>query len=114
MDNTSIVEKIIRHLSFDVKAIPQNTIKVSSTSKSTPVNVKIRIRKKNKALLQKGTISTQKFIHTDFSPQRVQLVSSDQTIASFNIYVESENYKTPLKKPNKHIFKLLKSGMHHT
>ncbi|KAJ0175764.1 hypothetical protein K1T71_008923 [Dendrolimus kikuchii] len=111
MDSTSIVERIIRSLSFEVEAIPQDTIKISSSSKTTPMNVKIRVRKKNEAFLQEGVMTIAKQINTDNNPQRVRLVSSDQTIMSFNVYVESEKEKIPPKKPKKHIFNVLKPGL---
>lgn len=108
MVHNSIVEQIVRSLSFEVEAVPQdNTIQVTATSKSAPLNVKIRVRKKEEAGFQHGVLSVPNPDQPESIPLRIQLVSSDQTIMSFNVVVEAD-FEKPMRKPRKNILGIFK------
>lgn len=112
MDNDSVVEQIVRSLSFEVEAIPQdNVIHLTTTTKSAPLNVKIRVRKKEEAGFKHGVLSLPKPDRPNSAPvhhqQRVRLASSDQTIMSFNVVMEAD-FQKPVKKPRRNILGIFK------
>lgn len=110
MDNDSVVEQIVRSLSFEVEAVPQhNIIHLTTTTKSAPLNVKIRVRKKDEAGLRNGILSLPKPERPDSIPERVRLASSDQTIMSFNVVMEAD-FQKPVKKPRKKILGIFKAS----
>lgn len=102
-NNEAIVDQIVRNLSFEVVTVPQHVIQVDSTSKSTPLNVKIRVRKKHGAELRYGVLSMPKVDTRSDNlkkemPDRVRLVSSDQTIMNFDMLMEADFDKTDHKQ----------------
>lgn len=108
MDNESVVEQIVRSLSFEVEAVPQdNIIQLTTTTKSAPLNVKIRVRKKDEAGFKHGVLTLPKPDRPDSIPERVRLVSSDQTIMSFNVVMEAD-FQKPIKRPRKHFLGIFK------
>lgn len=95
MDNEALVDQIVRSLSFEVVAIPENIIAADSTPESTPLNVKIKVRKKSDAALRHGVLSMPKVetiteSQKDAVPERIRLVSSDQTIMNLKMLVEAD------------------------
>ncbi|XP_063822939.1 uncharacterized protein LOC135072830 [Ostrinia nubilalis] len=104
MGNESVVDQIVNNLSFEVEAVPQDDDKLASTSNTTPLNVKIRVRKKNESGIQHGVLSVPKFGRPDAQPERIRLISSDQTIMSFNMSMEADLVKKPKRKPRKSLF----------
>lgn len=119
-DNESVaVEQIVRSLSFDVVAIPGQSQKVvpTSNSKATPLSVKIRVKKKHEGGLQRGVLAIP-VKNPDEVPQRIRLVSSDQTIMSFNAVMEDIDFdKSRARKPilpSKLQISLLKKNTLHT
>ncbi|XP_028169108.1 zinc-regulated protein 8-like [Ostrinia furnacalis] len=104
MGNESVVDQIVNSLSFEVEAVPQDDDKLASTSNTTPLNVKIRVRKKNESRIQHGVLSVPKFGRPDAQPERIRVISSDQTIMSFNMSMEANLVKKPKRKPRKSLF----------
>ncbi|XP_052756184.1 MATH and LRR domain-containing protein PFE0570w-like [Galleria mellonella] len=101
MDNRPEVDKIAQSLAFKVEATPQdNGLEITSTSKITPLNFKIRIRKKNEAAVQKGILSVPKLN----VPERIRLISSDQTIMSFDMLMEAVINKKYSRKATRRFF----------
>ncbi|XP_060803726.1 uncharacterized protein LOC106130851 [Amyelois transitella] len=99
MASNEEIERIIDSLAFEVEAVPQNNIlEVSGTSKATPLNLKIRVRKKDEALFKQGVVSVPKLGHSKKSPEKIRLVSSDQTVLSFKVFVDTDPDKKPVKK----------------
>ncbi|CAH1646506.1 unnamed protein product [Spodoptera littoralis] len=107
---TEVVEQIMQKLAFEVEAVPRNkSDHVTSVSKSTPLNVKIRVRKKDEDTAEEYVTTTTKHMK---GLQRVRLVSSDQTILNFDVFMEAEfEKKPPPKKIRKQIFEMLKPGV---
>ncbi|XP_045768632.1 uncharacterized protein LOC123869686 isoform X2 [Maniola jurtina] len=106
--NNSI--KVLRTLPFDVVAVPQTNIsEMLDTAKDTiskPVNIKIKL--KNKEDITHGFgVTIPKFSTT--GPKKVRLVSSDQTIISFDLFMENDDEEKVPKKPHK-FFKLFKAS----
>lgn len=98
-------EQMIQALSFEVEAIPQeDTIHVRGPANMTPITVKIRVRKREDGGVQKGLISVPKFGPINSEHERIRLVSSDQTIMSFNMLMEADLERKPLRKPRKRFF----------
>ncbi|CAH0702280.1 unnamed protein product [Spodoptera exigua] len=104
-----VVEQIMQQLAFDVEAVPRNkSDNATSASQTKPLNVKIRVRKKDEDNDQEYA-STKTEHRKDL--QQVRLVSSDQTIINFDIYVDAEfDKKPPPRKTRKQIFDMLKPG----
>lgn len=105
MASTSVVDQIVKSLSFEVEAVPQDHVpRLTGTSNSTPLNVKIRVRKKNESGMEHGFISVPKFGHPDANPERIRLISSDQTIMSFDVSMEADFVKKPKRKSRNFFF----------
>ncbi|XP_064292523.1 uncharacterized protein LOC128676398 [Plodia interpunctella] len=99
MARNEVAERIIDSLAFEVEASPQdNILEVSGTSKSTPLNLKIKVRKKDEALFQQGVVSVPKLGQPKKSPDKIRLVNSDQTVLSFKVFVDTDPEKKPAKK----------------
>lgn len=111
MDNVTALNKLVQSLSFEVQAVPQdNIVQVTTTSKSAPLNVKIRVKKKEEAGFHHGVITLPPSTsHPHSSPETILLVSSDQTIMSFNMIMEAD-FEKPKKKPRKNILGIFKPG----
>lgn len=116
MANQQAMDQIAKSISFEVEAIPQDnkgTIQLTSTANTTPLNVKIKVRKKHDAgAAQNAVVSVPKLGKPGAAPQRVRLVSSDQTIVSFNVFMENEEDEKVLRKAKKGFFDFLKPGMY--
>ncbi|KAH9634741.1 hypothetical protein HF086_017524 [Spodoptera exigua] len=104
-----VVEQIMQQLAFDVEAVPRNkSDNATSASQTKPLNVKIRVRKKDEDN-DPEYASTKTGHRKDL--QQVRLVSSDQTIINFDIYVDAEfDKKPPPRKTRKQIIDMLKPG----
>ncbi|XP_075974806.1 uncharacterized protein LOC142975693 [Anticarsia gemmatalis] len=109
MDNQAVVDQLIKKLSFEVEAVPKNTTKKDASdesSKPDPLNVKIKVRKKdddeqfNQAILIKDQPNTKT------GPQKIRLVNSDETLMSFDVLLEAEFEKKTPRKSRKNIFGL--------
>ncbi|XP_023940108.2 uncharacterized protein LOC112047273 [Bicyclus anynana] len=101
--------KVAKKLPFHVEAVPQNNVfeilNAGSDTSSKPVNIKIKIKNYEETTGTHGIISVPKLAS---GPKKVRLVSSDQTIMSFDLFMESENeIKTP-KKPHCRFLQLFK------
>nr|XP_034826725.1 uncharacterized protein LOC117984211 [Maniola hyperantus] len=108
VDNNNSIE-VIQTIPFDVVAVPQTNIsQMLNISKDTipkPVNIKIKVNNKEEITHGLG-VTIPKFSTT--SPKKVRLVRSDQTIISFDVFMEKENEKKVPKKSHYKFFKLFK------
>ncbi|XP_059055609.1 protein PF3D7_1417600-like [Achroia grisella] len=109
MDSSSVVQSIVQNLVFKVEATPQNNVLecISTTSWVTPLDIKIKVRKKNKSAIQEGILSVPKFNQPGVVPKRIRLISSDRTVMSFDMLVEADieqKYTRKVKKKNRHQF----------
>lgn len=104
----AVVDQIVQNLAFEVEAVPKDrTLRTTSISKSTPLNVKIRVRKKDDT----QTLDVSSVIDEPTNGlQKVRLVSSHQSIMSFDVFVETEFEKKPLRRSRKYILDILKPG----
>lgn len=107
---TAVVEQIIQKFPSEVETVPRNkSDHVTSLSKSTPLNVKIRVRKKDDDKAEEHDSTTTKHVK---GLQKVRLVSSDQTIMNFDVFMEAEfERKPPPQKIRKQIFDMLQPGI---
>ncbi|KAJ8721341.1 hypothetical protein PYW07_002116 [Mythimna separata] len=103
----AVVDQVVQNLAFDVEAVPKNEAK--QTKNGTPLNVKIKVRKKDEINIQDDVSSIAD--NTSRTIQRVRLVNSDQTIMTFDVFMEAEFEKKPPRKLRKHIFDMLKPGI---
>ncbi|KAF9810071.1 hypothetical protein SFRURICE_011239 [Spodoptera frugiperda] len=94
----------------EVETVPRNkSDHITSLSKSTPLNVKIRVRKKDDDKAEENDSTTTKHVK---GLQTVRLVSSDQTIMNFDVFMEAEfERKPPPQKIRKQIFDMLQPGV---
>lgn len=95
MDNHAVIERIMRSLAFEVESNSNNeNIKErSNPSTPDPLNVKIKVRKKEmNELYNRGFISNNQS-EAQVVPQKVRIISSDETIMSFDIFMDAD-YKT--------------------
>lgn len=105
----AVVDQIVRNLAFDIEAVPKNkSIQTSSISQSTPLNVKIKVRKKDE--IQKYQEVSSITDDTTKTIQKVRLVNSDRTIMTFDVFMEAEFEKKPSRKFHKQIFDILRPG----
>ncbi|CAH2108513.1 unnamed protein product [Euphydryas editha] len=106
IDNQQI--KCTQNLPFEVIAVPQyNDSQLAENYLIEPINIKIRIRNKNE-VEKHGTISVPKLPSN--CGRKVRIVSSDQTIMSFNLLMEPEISKKKEKKIHKNIFHIFRPG----
>ncbi|CAG9785737.1 unnamed protein product [Diatraea saccharalis] len=70
----SIVDQIVKSLSFEVEATHQDEedIQAPSTSNMTPLNVKIKVRKKHESKMEQGVLSVRKLDNPDGAPERIR------------------------------------------
>lgn len=110
MKDVALTNQIMNNLAFEVEAVPQEDEQILNAS-NNPINIKIKIRKKNrKQSLKRGVISIPKINRSMYKNEKIRLSNSDQTIMSFNVLMEREEYVTrPLPK-QKRIFQLFKRG----
>ncbi|XP_046962036.1 MATH and LRR domain-containing protein PFE0570w-like [Vanessa cardui] len=98
------------NLPFEVIAVPQydNTRLVNSANYNLndPINIKIRIRNKEEKGEKYGIVSAPKLFA--YNSKKVRLVSSDQTIMSFDLFVEPNTSKKIQKKSHKNFFHFFK------
>lgn len=105
----AVVDQIVQNLAFEVEAVPKNkSIQDVAISQITPLNVKIKVRKKDD-ILKVHDVST---IADDNrrAVQKIRLVNSHQTIMTFDVFMEAEFEKKPSRNRRKHIFNMLRPG----
>ncbi|CAH0581516.1 unnamed protein product [Chrysodeixis includens] len=105
----AVVDKIVQNLAFEVEAVPKEPTHDSSLSKVTPLNVKIKVRKKHETYTDTETSSVTDERNRNL--QKIRVVSSDQTIMTFDVFMEAEFERQPSKKSKKHIFDILRPGV---
>ncbi|XP_063395191.1 probable serine/threonine-protein kinase DDB_G0282963 [Cydia fagiglandana] len=92
MDEDLILREIVKSLAFEIEAVNQDNVLTWTTTNGTPLNVKVRVRNKDEPrLIQKGVIPVPRIGIT--APEKLRLISSDQTILSFNVYLDGETEK---------------------
>lgn len=102
----AVVDQIVQNLAFEVEAVPKNElIQTTSMSQSTPLNVKIKVKKKDEIYKRYDASSI-----ASRTVQKVRLVNSDRTIMTFDVFMEAEFEKKPSRKLRKHIFDILRPG----
>lgn len=104
----AVVDQIVQNLAFEVEAVPKEPTHDSNLSKVTPLNVKIKVRKKHETYTDTETSSVTD--ERNRTLQKIRLVSSDQTIMTFDVFMEAEFERKPSKKSKKHIFDILRPG----
>lgn len=107
MGRATLVDQIVQSLAFEVEAVtvPHNDLAaLSSTSSSSPMNVRIRVKKRNEHGVQHGIVTVPKVGYTDAVPERIRLISSDQTIMAFDVSTEADVTNKPKRKSRKHFF----------
>lgn len=105
MAYASVVDQIVQSLAFEVEAVPRDGLTDTTNDKNgTPLNLKIRVKKRDDCDMKEGILSIPKFGHPDAAPKRIRLISSDQTIMSFNVAMEADFAKKPKRKPRRSFF----------
>ncbi|XP_039751606.1 MATH and LRR domain-containing protein PFE0570w-like [Pararge aegeria] len=99
--------KVVQRLPFDVVAVPQNnTSGILDKVTNAPVNIKIKVRNKEATTGRHEVISVPKL--STSGPKKVRLVSSDQTIISFDLFMEKESENKVSKKPHHKFLQIFK------
>ncbi|XP_064072073.1 uncharacterized protein LOC135193460 [Vanessa tameamea] len=97
-------------LPFEVVAVPQyddaRLVNNADYNLTDPINIKIKIRNKEEKGERYGIVSAPKLFANN--GKKVQLVSSDQTIMSFDLFVEPDTSKNFQKKSHKNFFHFFK------
>ncbi|CAB3248039.1 unnamed protein product [Arctia plantaginis] len=112
MDNRAVIERIMRSLAYEVETNSNNEkIKErTNPSKLDELNVKIKVRKKEiNQLYNRGFISNNQS-EAQVVPQKVRIVTSDETIMSFDMFMEADE-KVMTQKHRKPIFDRMKPGI---
>ncbi|XP_050347219.1 putative uncharacterized protein DDB_G0282133 [Nymphalis io] len=116
MTQETVVEQPMKStaiLPFEVIAVPQYDYSqlVNSThyNLTDPINIKIKIRNKEETCETYGTVTAPKLVSAN-NGKKVRLVSSDQTIMSFDLFVEPDTSKKYQKKSHKNFFHFFKPG----
>ncbi|XP_047996045.1 uncharacterized protein LOC125233913 [Leguminivora glycinivorella] len=105
MDEDLILREIVKSLTFEIEAVNQDNVLTWATTNGTPLNVKVRVRNKDEPrLIQKGVIPVPRIGIT--APEKLRLISSDQTILSFNVYLDSESEKEPKRHNGLKLFNI--------
>ncbi|XP_049696598.2 titin homolog [Helicoverpa armigera] len=108
----ALVDQIVENLAFVIEAVPKNKLNRSTSfSQSTPLNVKIKVRKKEELLYQYAQNISTLPDGTETNTQRVRLVSSDHTIMNFDVFMKDELEKKPPRKFHKQVFDKLRPGI---
>ncbi|XP_037298434.1 uncharacterized protein PF11_0213 isoform X1 [Manduca sexta] len=111
MNNEILVEKIVQSLlSLQVEVVQNDIVQLTGTSKGTPVKVKVKVRKKDKADIYHNVISVPKRNHTRSAKEKIRLVNSDQTIMSFDMIMDTDQ-TVPTKKHRNKFFEILRPGI---
>lgn len=95
--------QLAQTLTFKVEAVPQEGVSPTrSGGNMTPLNVKIRVRKKDdgKSSLPKGIIFVPKSGQAENLSERLRLASSDHTILSFNMLMETDHERRRKSRKN--------------
>lgn len=95
--------QLAQTLTFKVEAVPQEGVSPTrSSGNMTPLNVKIRVRKKDdgKSPIPKGIIFVPKSGQAENLTERLRLASSDHTILSFNMLMETEHERKRKNRKN--------------
>lgn len=95
--------QLAQTLAFKVEAVPQEGASPTrSVGNMTPLNVKIRVRKKDdgKNPLPKGIVFVPKTGQAENLSERLRLASSDHTILSFNMLMETEHERKRKSRRN--------------
>lgn len=85
--------QLAQNLAFKVETVPHEVVLPTNGDENmTPLNVKIRVRKKDdgKSAKPKGIIFVPKSGTAENLSERLRLASSDHTILSFNMLMEAE------------------------
>ncbi|XP_061729836.1 uncharacterized protein LOC133534638 [Cydia pomonella] len=105
MDEDLILREIVKSLAFEIEAVNQDNVLTWTTTNGTPLNVKVRVRNKDEPrLIQKGVIPVPRIGIT--APEKLRLISSDQTILSFNVYLDGESEKEPKRHNGLKLFNI--------
>ncbi|KAL4713340.1 hypothetical protein ACJJTC_006808 [Scirpophaga incertulas] len=104
MVSNSVIDQFVKSLSFEVEAVPEK-VKREKLKKQTytPMNVKIRVRKKDEYNGKEGSIIVSKRNRHSL-PARMRPTSSDQTILSFKVLIGPDSTKKSKKKSHKNFF----------
>lgn len=94
--------QLAQTLAFKVEAMPQEGVSPTRSGNMTPLNVKIRVRKKDdrKNSTPKGIIFVPKSGQAENLSERLRLASSDHTILSFNMLMETEHERKRKSRKN--------------
>lgn len=115
MTNQSVSNQpinIIQNLPFEIIAVPQDNEYQQSNAVENSTNqhsFKIRIKNKKEPGVKRAVISVPK-LNTSYNSKKVRLVSSDQTILSFDLFMEAHASKRTQKKNQNKIFQMFKPG----
>ncbi|XP_062527366.1 uncharacterized protein LOC101738005 isoform X3 [Bombyx mori] len=103
MDHEELLKELATNLYFQLKDEPPQITEVNKTEKKHPLHLKLRVRKNNKLHLKKNlateSIQNQANCH---------LASSDDTIMSFKLLLETDKDKENSKKHRNKITKMLR------
>ncbi|CAH0714582.1 unnamed protein product, partial [Brenthis ino] len=104
--------KIIQHLPFEIIAIPQDNDYQQSNAVENSTNqhsFKIKIKNKKEPGVKRSVISVPK-LNTSYNSKKVRLINSDQTILSFDLFMDAHTSKRTQKKNQNKIFQMFKPG----
>ncbi|XP_063538146.1 uncharacterized protein LOC134747151 [Cydia strobilella] len=105
MDEDLILREIVKSLAFEIEAVNQDNVLTWTTTNGTPLNVKVRVRNKDEPrLIRKGVIPVPTIGIT--APEKLRLISSDQTILSFNVHLDGESEKEPKRHNGLKLFNI--------
>lgn len=106
-DDTSTVEPA--NLPFEIVAEAQNNIINQPPKDNIPLNYKIRIKSKKEPKMKQAIISVPK-LNMSQRNKNIRLVNSDQTIMSFDLYVDPHSDKIIPKKRDSFFLNIFKPG----
>lgn len=112
MTHKDVIQQPNTFIPFEVVAVHNNaspTEQNTTSSLLSPVNVKIKIKNKDQLLKGKhGIISVPKFNVNNW-PKKLRLVSSDQTIMSFDLIMEP-NKDERVRKSHRGLLQMFRPG----
>lgn len=98
-----------QNLPFEIIAVAQNTTINKPSNENIPLNYKIRIKSKKEPKIKQAIISVPK-LNISQRTKNVRVVNSDQTIMSFNLFVDPHSDKILPKKREKFFLNIFKPG----